>query len=297
MKIIVEEEKEIAPEEPITELIRIRKVMFSRWVVVLGLIIIVILVVVALAAPLLAPYDPNVQNLSNILKPPSSANWLGTDDLGRDTLSRLIYGSQVSLLVGIVAVTIAAVIGVFLGLLAGYFGKWVGTIIMRGTDTLMSIPPLILMLVISAILGIGLKSVLIAIGVGLIPTYTRLIYGQVLSVKENDYVTAAHIIGASDGRIMLHHLIPNSFPPLLVLITTNLGSAIMAEAALSFLGIGVAPGTPAWGTMVNIGYKYLRDNPLLSFAPGAAIFLVVLAFNMIGDGLRDALDPRLRGII
>jgi ABC-type dipeptide/oligopeptide/nickel transport system permease subunit len=197
----------------------------------------------------------------------------------------------------VIAVGIAASIGMSMGLIAGYFGGWAYTIIMRFIDALMAFPMLLLALVIAALLGGGIKNVMIAVGIALIPGYARLMCGQVLSVKENDYILAEHCIGASNLRIMTHHFVPNCFPPLIVLITMMMGTTILAEAGLSFLGVGIKPPTPAWGGMVNDGYKYLLSRPLLSFAPGFAIMLVVLGFNMVGDGLRDALDPRLRGTL
>ena len=285
------------PGPRVSEFRRVYKVMFSRWVVVFGVITIIVFLIVAVAAPWLAPYDPLEQNLRATLQPPSRTHLLGTDDLGRDQLSRLIYGSRISLMVGIVVVTIAGVIGMVMGLVAGYFGGWTNAIIMRITDTLMSLPPIVLMLAISAVLGGGLRSILISVGVVLAPTYCRLMCGQILTLKESDFITACHIIGANDLRIMVRHLLPNAFPPLLVLVTINLGTAVMFEATLSFLGIGIAPPTAAWGSMVMSGYRFLLKNPILSFAPGLSIMLLVLGFNMVGDGLRDALDPRLKGKI
>jgi ABC-type dipeptide/oligopeptide/nickel transport system permease subunit len=285
----------VAPR--ISELTRIRKVMFSRPVVIFGSVIIVIFILVALLAPFIAPYDPDAQDLRAGLQGPTGAHWLGTDELGRDTLSRIIYGARISILVGVVTALISAVVGMSLGLIAGYFGGWVQTVIMRFTDAFMSIPPLVLMLSIAAVLGGGLKNVLISLSIGILPTYIRLMCGQVLTVKEADYVTAASIIGANDLRIMVKHLVPNTFPPLLVLITLNMGTSILMEASLSFLGIGINPPTATWGNMVSAGYRYLINSPILSFAPGLSILLVVLSFNLVGDGLRDALDPRLRGTI
>lgn len=285
------------PRPRVSELHRVYKVMFSRWVVVFGVTMIIVFLIVAVTAPWLAPYDPLEQNLGATLQPPSRTHLLGTDDLGRDQLSRLIYGSRISLLVGIVVVTIAGVIGMVMGLVAGYFGGWTNAIIMRITDTLMSLPPIVLMLAISAVLGGGLRSILISVGVVLAPTYCRLVCGQILTLKESDFITACHIIGANDLRIMVRHLLPNAFPPLLVLVTINLGTAVMFEATLSFLGIGITPPTAAWGSMVMSGYRFLLKNPILSFAPGLSIMLLVLGFNMVGDGLRDALDPRLKGKI
>jgi peptide/nickel transport system permease protein len=281
----------------ISELRRTFKVMFSRWVVILGTVIIVALILVAIFAPFLAPYNPNEQHLTKVRVPPGPEFKLGTDDLGRDMLSRLIYGSRISLLVGIVAITIAGIVGIGLGLTAGYYGGWTQAVIMRIIDALMAIPPIVLILAIASVLGAGLFNVLIAIGVGLTPTYTRLMCGQILSLKQNDYILAARSVGAGNLRVMLAHLLPNSFPPMLVLITLNMGTAILMEATVSFLGIGIAPPTATWGAMISTGYAYVITNPLLSLLPGVAILLVVLAFNMVGDGLRDALDPRLRGTL
>jgi peptide/nickel transport system permease protein/oligopeptide transport system permease protein len=271
--------------------------MFGRKVVLFGTIIILILILTAIFAPIISPYAPNEINIGARLAQPSEAHLLGTDELGRDLISRIIYGSQISIIVGVVAVLIAGILGMGLGLIAGYFGGWLQTIIMRFIDALMAIPGLILMLAIAAVLGGGLKNVLISLGIAMMPGYCRLMCGQILALKERDFVMAADIIGASNIRIMLRHLLPNSFPPLIIMLTLSLGSSILAEASLSFLGIGIAPPTATWGTIVSVGYMYLLTNPLLSIAPGVAIFLVVLAFNLVGDGLRDALDPRLRGRI
>ena len=281
----------------VSEWRRIAKVMFSRWVVTFGMVIIVVTILVAIFAPLIAPYGPNATDMKGMLLQPSKAHLLGTDQVGRDLLSRVIFGSRISLLVGIVAVTIAGFVGIALGLIAGFFSGWIGNIIMRFIDALLSLPPLVLMLAIASILGGGLFNVLLALGVGMMPTYCRLMFAQVTILRESDYVTAAHSIGAGNLRIMLRHLLPNAFPPLLVLITVNLGTAIMMEASLSYLGIGIVPPTATWGSMVSGGQGYLLTNPLLSFIPGIAILLVVLAFNMVGDGFRDALDPRLRGTL
>ncbi|MFC1533395.1 ABC transporter permease [Thermodesulfobacteriota bacterium] len=281
----------------VSEIRRITRVMFGRGIVVGGALVILCLILAAVFAPALTPYDPYETDLNNILAQPSRSHLLGTDEVGRDLLSRIIYGSRISLMVGIVAISIAGVLGMGLGLIAGYLGGWVNIIIMRFVDALLAIPTLIKMLAISAVLGAGLFNILIALGIGMLPTYCRLMCGQVLSLKENDYVTAARALGASNLRVMIRHLLPNSFPPLMVLMTINLGTAIMMEASLSFLGIGISPPTATWGAMVSSGYRFLLTNPLISFIPGFAILLVVLSFNMVGDGLRDALDPRLRGII
>jgi peptide/nickel transport system permease protein len=276
---------------------RFLRVMFSRWLVIFGVVVIVLLIITAMFAPLLAPYNPNKVNLPEMMQQPSAHHLMGTDEMGRDVLSRLIYGSRIAVLVGIVVVTLAGAIGMLLGLLAGYFGGWVETIIMRFMDALMSLPPLILMLAIATMLGAGMSKVFIALAVGFMPTYCRLMCGEVLSAKENDYIMAANVLGGSHLRVMFRHLVPNVFPPLFVNVTMDLGFAILSEASLSFLGIGINPPTATWGNMISGGEHYLLTNPLLSIVPGVAIVLVVLAFNLVGDGLRDALDPRLRGRI
>jgi len=273
------------------------RVMFSRRVVIVGAVVAVLFIFVSAFGTFLAPHNPYEQNLNNTLQQPSSKYLLGTDAFGRDTFSRLIYGARVSLMVGIVAVSIAGVIGICLGLIAGYFGGWIDQVIMRVIDALMALPPIALMLAIAAALGGGLVNVMISLGISMIPTYCRLMYGQVRSLRENDYIVAARTLGADQMRIMTHHLLPNAFPPLLVLITLNMGTAILMEATLSYIGVGISPPTAAWGSMTNDGYRYLLTNPLLSIAPGLAIALVVLSFNLVGDGLRDALDPRLRGTL
>ena len=280
-----------------SEFRRFVRVMSSRWVVVFGFVVILILVLTAIFAPYLSPYPPNQQDLAASTQNPSQSHWLGTDALGRDQFSRIIFGSRIAILVGVVAVALAAAVGMTLGLVAGYFGGWVQVVIMRFVDALMAFPPIVLILAIAVLLGGGLFNVLLAIGIGLLPTYARLMYGQILALKQNDYVTAAGSIGASNLRIMFFHLLPNAFPSLLILITLNMGTAILMEASLSFLGIGISPSIPTWGSMVNVGYQYILINPWLSLSPGIAILFVVLAFNLVGDGFRDALDPRLRGRI
>ena len=279
----------------VSEFRRIIRVLVGRKVALFGLIVIMATIIAAIFAPFLAPYNPYLQNLDEVLLNPSRTHILGTDTLGRDTLSRVIYGSRTSLVIGIAATGAAAVIGMTIGLIAGYFRGIVEMIIMSFVDALMAFPMMLLTLIIAALLGGGLKNIVVALGVGLISVYARLMFGQVLSVKENDYILAERSLGASNLRIMMSHILPNCFPPLIVLVTLNLGGAILAEAGLSFLGIGIEPPGAAWGAMVNDGYRYLLKLPILSFAPGLAVLLVVFAFNMVGDGLRDALDPRLRG--
>jgi peptide/nickel transport system permease protein len=282
-------------EAQYSETRRVLRVFFGRKLAVIGLVLIVILILTAIFAPWLAPHDPYKLNIVNKLASPTRDYPLGTDMLGRDVLSRIIYGSRTSLLVGVGAVGIASIVGGSLGLIAAYFGGAVFHIIMRCIDALMAIPMLLNALVIASVLGGGLKNVIIALGIGMIAGQCRMMCGQALSVKQNDYVLAGRAMGMSDMRMMFQQILPNAFPPLLVMITIGLGSTILAEAGLSFLGLGIAPPGAAWGSMINDGYKYLMTNPVLSFAPGVAIMLVVFGFNMMGDGLRDALDPKLRG--
>ena len=276
---------------------RFIRVFFGRKIVGFGMVIIVIFLLTAAFATWIAPYDPYEQHIDNLLQPPSWQHWLGTDTLGRDTLSRIIMASRTTLMVGIVALGIAAIVGMILGLLAGYLGGWTQSIIMRIMDALMAFPMILLALVIASLLGGGLTNVMIALGISLVPGYARLMCGQVLSVKENEYVLAERSIGASSSRIMLLHIFPNCLPPLIVMITTMMGMTILAEAGLSYLGIGIEAPKAAWGGMINDGYPRITTSPILSFAPGIAIMLVVFSFNMVGDGLRDAIDPRLKGTI
>jgi ABC-type dipeptide/oligopeptide/nickel transport system permease subunit len=276
---------------------RFLKVFFSRIIVVFGSIVILAMILMAIFAPFIAPYQPDKIDMANGLLQPNRHHLLGTDFHGRDTLSRVIFGTRISLLIGIAAVSMAAIIGMGLGLLAGYIGGITNAVIMRLIDALMAFPGLLLTLIIAAMLGSGLRNVIFALSVGIVPMFARLTRGQVISLIENDYILAGRAMGASNLRIMLAHLLPNCFPVLIVAITMMVGMTILAEAGLSFLGAGVPPPTPTWGSMVSDGYRYLSTNPLLSLAPGLAVMLLVFAFNMVGDGLRDALDPRLRGIL
>lgn len=274
---------------------RFIRVLFTRKLVVLGFVVILITVFAAIFAPVLTPHDPYKVKLKDKFLKPSITHPLGTDYLGRDVLTRILYGSRASLIVGVVAVGMASLTGMLLGLIAAYFGRVINAVIMRFIDTLMTLPPILLALAIASLLGGGLRNVVIALSISMIPPYARMMCGQALSVKENDYVTASRAMGAKNIRIIFFDIAPNCFPPLIVLMTMQLGHAILAEAGLSFLGIGVRPPGAAWGAMVNEGYEYIYTEPLLSFVPGLAIMFVVFAFNMVGDGLRDALDPRLRG--
>jgi peptide/nickel transport system permease protein len=281
----------------VSEFKRFRTVFLKRRLVVFGMIVILGFILMAIFAPLLAPYSPYAPDLKHILSQPSSLHLLGTDTLGRDTLSRVIYGARTSLMIGLVVVGLAASVGMSLGMIAGYLGGPAYTLIMRAIDVLMTFPMILLALIIAAMLGHGTRNVIIALTVGLVPVYARLMCGQVLAIKENEYITAEKAIGAGSWRIMLRHLVPNALPTLIVVMTMMLGTTVLAEASLSFLGIGIEQPTAAWGSMVNDGREFLLTRPILSFAPGLAIMLLVFAFNMVGDGLRDALDPRLRGLL
>ena len=276
---------------------RIIRVFFGRKLVLLGAFFLVIFFLFGIFASWLSPYDPYARDLTNVLAAPTGEHWLGTDTLGRDILSRIIYGAQTSLIIGFTAVAIATALGVSLGLIAAYFGGITFILIMRFVDALMSIPMLMIALTIATLLGGGYLNVIIALGVGMMSSYARLMSAQVLSAKENDYVLSAHAIGSGHLRIMLRHILPNCLPTLIVVMTMQLGAAILIEASLSFLSIGIKPPIAAWGSMVSDGYQHLITSPILSFAPGIALMVVVFSFNMVGDGLRDLLDPRLRGVI
>lgn len=272
------------------------RIFFGRGILVKACtVFLVLFVILSLLAPVISPYDPNQMDLLSKLKGPSSAHWLGTDYLGRDVLSRLIYGGRVSLAVSLLAGAFAAVIGIALGLVAGYFGGVIGKVIMGATDVVLSIPGLVFTMVIAAIMGKSVMSMTIAIGIGMIPTYIRMMNGLVLSLRENDYIVAAKLQGEKERAILVRHLLPNTFPSLIVLFTINLGNAIMTESSLSYLGIGISPPTATWGNMVYDAYAYLLKAPHLAIIPGVCIIVLIIAFNVVGDGLRDALDPRLRG--
>jgi peptide/nickel transport system permease protein len=251
-------------------------------------------VLAALLGPFVATYGPTQQDVRNILRPPAVAHWLGTDELGRDTLTRVLYGARVSLQVGVLAVGIALVIGASLGLIAGYLRGLTDAVVMRLMDGLLALPTLVLALAITAMLGPSLTNAMLAIGITGIPVFARLVRGQVLSIRELDYIQAARSLGAGDGRVMLSHVLPNVLAPIVVQTSLAMPTAILAEAGLSFLGLGVQPPTPSWGGMLNTAKGYLQQDPWLAIAAGTAIFVTVLGFNFLGDAVRDALDPRLR---
>ncbi len=281
----------------ISEWRRFQRVFFQRKLVIFGLCVLLLVFIAGIFAELIAPFDPYRGDMTESLQQPSAKHLLGTDIQGRDTLTRLIFGARTAIIVGFVTVSIAAIVGILLGLIAGYFGGVINMVIMRCMDALMGFPMLLLALLLSAVLGGGIQNVIIALSIATLPGYARVMQGLTLSIKENDYVLAERSMGSPGWRIMLRHILPNGFPPMIVLVTLQLGSVILAEAALSFLGIGIKPPGAAWGSMVNDGYKYISTNAVLSAAPGLTIMIVVFAFNMVGDGLRDALDPRLRGVL
>jgi len=259
-----------------------------------GLGIIVIFILLAVLAPWIAPDDPLKQSWSLVRKAPSAAHWFGTDEVGRDLLSRVIYGARASLSAGIISVGIALCIGVPLGIVAGYLGGWVDALISRITDAMLATPFLILAIALAAFLGPSLGNAMIAIGITATPIFIRLTRAQVMTVKVEDYIEAARAVGNPKWRIALFHIMPNILPPLLVQATLALATAIIAEAALSFLGLGQQPPAPSWGSMLNSAQRFLTNAPWMAIWPGVAIFLAVLSFNLLGDGLRDALDPKER---
>jgi len=258
----------------------------------LGLAIVLFFIAIALFAPLIAPYDPVQTSWTAVRKAPSAAYWFGTDEIGRDVLSRVIWGARASLMAGLVSVCISMAMGVPIGLLAGYMGGWVDGLISRFTDAMLAVPFLILAIALAAFLGPSLTNAMVAIGVSAMPVFIRLTRAQVLSVKVEDYVEAARAVGNPHWRIALRHILPNTLPPLIVQATLTIATAIIAEASLSFLGLGQQPPAPSWGSMLNTAKDYVDNAPWMAIWPGLSIFLLVLSFNLLGDGLRDALDPR-----
>jgi peptide/nickel transport system permease protein len=255
-------------------------------------VIVAFFIAIALLAPWVSPYDPLATDWMAVRKAPSAAHWFGTDEVGRDVLSRVIWGARASLLAGVISVAIALALGIPIGMLAGYAGGWTDTIIGRVVDAMLACPFLILAIALAAFLGPSLSNAMIAIGITATPIFVRLTRGQVLTVKVEDYVEAARAIGNRETRIALRHVLPNVVPPLLVQASLAIAAAIIAEASLSFLGLGQQPPAPSWGSMLNTAQRFLTQAPWMAIWPGLAIFFVVLAFNLLGDGLRDAFDPR-----
>jgi len=263
---------------------------------VFGAVVVLLIVLCAIFAPFISPYDPNYQS-KHYLSPPSKEFLLGTDQIGRDVLSRTIFGSRIALLVSVGAVGLGVFVGMPIGLIAGTMRGWVDSVLMRIMDGLLAFPSLIIAMGLVAVLGSTLLNVIVAIGVANVPFIARVVRGQALSVREQVYVTAARSIGGSDWRVIFRHIMPNCFAPVIVQGTLGMAYAILTEATLGFLGIGVPPPTATWGNMLLTAYPVMQRDPFLSVVPGVAIFLLVLAFNFVGDGLRDVLDPRLRGFI
>jgi ABC-type dipeptide/oligopeptide/nickel transport system permease subunit len=268
----------------------LRRLLRNRMAMI-GLLLVAIGIITAVFAPVFALQSPDEIDTLAMLSSPSPAHILGTDDLGRDTLSRLVYGARVSLSASTAAVALAMLMGVPLGLVAGYLGGAIDEAVMRVLDSVMALPPLVLALTIAAVLGPGLVNGMLAIAVVSVPTFTRLVRGQVLSIKHDDFVLAARSIGASNSTIIFRHVLPNSINPVIVQAALGVGFAIITESSLSFIGLGAQPPTPSWGSMVQVGFQYLELAPWLVLAPALVIFIAVLGFNLLGEGLRDMLDP------
>lgn len=261
---------------------------------ILGMVIIIGFILIGIFAPLIAPYDYDTLNVGERLSGPSANNWFGTDDLGRDIFTRIVYGARISLSVGFFAVSGALIFGTLLGITAGFFGKWVDMIISRIFDVLLAFPSILLAIAIVAILGPSLQNALIAIAIINVPIFGRLVRSRVISIRQEEYIMAAKAVGMKNRRILFHHVLPNSIAPIIVQATLSFGTAILEAAALGFLGLGAAAPTPEWGKMLSDSRDYIQSAPWTVLFPGISIMLVVLGFNMIGDGLRDALDPKMK---
>lgn len=271
------------------------KNLIKNKMALIGFIVIGVFLFAGLLAPLISPHDPLAANLPNRLARPSSQNFLGTDELGRDVLSRIMYGARISLVIGTVSVALGLFLGAPLGAISGYYGGKIDLITQRFIDVLLAFPGMLLAIMVVSVLGVGLWNAMIAIGIVSIPVYTRLVRGSVLTIREQEYVQAARALGASDARIILRHIFPNALAPIIVQSTLQIASAILWAAGLGFLGLGAQPPLPEWGAMLSRGRVFIRVAPHAMLYPGLAIMFSVLGFNLLGDGLRDALDPRLRG--
>lgn len=278
----------------VSEWKRLVRRFLSNRMAAAGLVFLTVVVLTALFAPLIATHDPSEQDLFARLEPPSRAHWFGTDELGRDVFSRVVYGARYSLFIGVIGSMGGLIVGVSLGLASGFFGGWVDILVMRVIDIMLSFPGVLMAILIVSVLGPGLNNLIIALSIWFTPTIARIMRGAVLVLKGQDFVDAARLQGASHLRIMLRHLLPNATSPIIVYGTLSVATALLVAAGLSFLGLGVQPPTPEWGAMIGTGRQYLRDNPSATMIPGMAIFFTVLSLNFIGDALRDALDPRLR---
>ncbi|MCI8663075.1 MAG: ABC transporter permease [Hungatella sp.] len=271
------------------------KTLFARKVAMFSAVVVVLFILLAVFAPVIAPYDPNYADFASFLQGPSGTHLLGTDNYGRDVLSRIIYGTRVSLIIGVLAVMIACVIGTFFGMVAGYFGGIVDDVISRLMEAIRAIPQIILAMALTAVFGSGIRNLAIILGISSMAGYVRMMRGQVLTIKEADYIMAGKLQGNKDFRLMFKHILPNSISPIIVMMTQQVGSTILSEAGLSFLGLGISAPTASWGSMVSEGRLFLMQNPVFALTPGICVAVLVICLNMFGDGVRDALDPRLRG--
>ncbi len=281
-------------EKPENQWLEMWRSLKANRAALVSLIFIAFLALLAVIGPYITPYNPIETNMANALKPPSAQHWFGTDQLGMDIFSRVIAGTRVSLTVGLLAVSIALTVGIILGAVAGYAGGWVDTVIMRVMDMMLSVPSILLAITLMAALGKGIDKAVVAIGLVSIPEYARIVRGSILSIKENDYVAAAHVVGLSDSRIILRHVLPNALSVIIVRATLGISSAVLDTAALGFLGLGVQPPQAEWGDMLGRARGFIFQAPHTLLFPGMAITATVLAFNLLGDGLRDALDPKAR---
>ncbi|MEH7239124.1 nickel transporter permease [Bacillus sp. JJ1562] len=289
--------------QPNGAFVEVQKTRPTRWssfykklsknkAAIAGAIIVLLFVILAIFAPLIAPHDPNLPDIKNKLQTPSSEHWLGTDDLGRDIFSRILFGARISLTVGILSTILGAFVGIILGIVSGYYGRWVDSLIMRICDVFLAFPGILLALAIVSVLGASTTNVIIAVAFFAVPTFARIVRGSTLTVKKLEYIDAIKAMGATDFRIIFKHILPNIVSPIIVQATLYIASAIITASALSFLGMGTKPPTPEWGTMLSEGRSYVSYAPHLTLFPGIAILLVVVGFNLFGDGLRDAFDPK-----
>ena len=279
------------------KILKFSKTLFSRKIVSVSGFFILLFIVIAVFAPLIAPYDPDFADFAAYLQGPSRLHVLGTDSYGRDVLSRIIYGTRVSLIIGVLAVVIACAVGTFFGMAAGYFGGVADDVINRLTEAVRAIPQVVLAMALTAVFGGGLRNLALILGISSMAGYVRMMRGQVLSIKEADYIMAAKLQGNKNFQLMFKHILPNSISPIIVMMTQQVGNTILSEAGLSFLGLGISAPTASWGSMVSEGRMFLLQNPVFALTPGICVAVLVISLNMFGDGIRDALDPRLRGEI
>lgn len=279
------------------KLLKFTRTLFSRKIVSFSGFFILLFLVIAVFAPVVAPYDPDFADFAAYLQGPSGLHFLGTDSYGRDVLSRIIYGTRVSLIIGVLAVVIACAVGTFFGMVAGYFGGLVDDVINRLTEAIRAIPQVVLAMALTAVFGGGIRNLALILGISSMAGYVRMMRGQVLSIRESDYIMAAKLQGNKNFQLMFKHILPNSISPIIVMMTQQVGNTILSEAGLSFLGLGISAPTASWGSMVSEGRMFLLQNPVFALTPGICVAVLVISLNMFGDGIRDALDPRLRGEI